>query len=90
MKGLQTLNVKLDVYDDVWGSINKVTAKRIMAPIKEVTAPKTFILSLPFPAMDGTAPKANLPWTITEGWDGVDPWDELPCTIWRTTDTRDL
>ena len=57
-----------------------------MAPIKELTVPKTFILSLPFPEIHGRAPWTNHQrWGVEEGWEGVDPWDALHCTIRRTS-----
>lgn len=90
MKGLQTLNVKLKVWPPGWQSINKETATQLLLPIKEVVRPKEFILSLPFPAMDGSIPLDPFPWSAVDGWDGIDPWDELRCTIRRVSDETEL
>jgi hypothetical protein len=89
MKGLKILNVKLHVWDS-WANLNEEAAKMLLAPIKEVTVPKTFILSLPFPAMNRGVPHtSHYPWEswrVDEGWAGIDPWDNaLHCTIHRTS-----
>ncbi|KAH8585659.1 hypothetical protein B0O99DRAFT_696262 [Bisporella sp. PMI_857] len=83
MPHLQTLQVKLDVYDVWWGSFNEESARILLNPIRAVTTPETFILSLPFPP-DTTDQFRVHSWSAARGWKGVDPWDELPCTIRRT------
>ncbi|KIN00784.1 hypothetical protein OIDMADRAFT_146108 [Oidiodendron maius Zn] len=90
MKGLQTLNVKLNVLSFTWQSINKETATQLLLPISEVVRPENFILSLPFPAMDGSPPEGNYAWAGVDGWEGIDPWDDLPCTIRRVLDRSEL
>jgi hypothetical protein len=85
MEGLQTLNVELDVLKIYWGSINEDTARQLLMPIKDVVRPKEFILSLPFPSMDGSVPLVLNSWSAIDGWDGIDPWDDLPCTIRRVS-----
>jgi hypothetical protein len=90
MKGLQTLNVKLKVWPAAWQSINKETATQLLLPIKEGVRPKEFILSLPFPAMDGSTPLNTFPWSAVDGWEGIDPWDDLHCTIRRVSDKTEL
>ena len=90
MKGLQRLNVKLNVSPYTWQNINKETATQLLLPIREVVRPKEFILSLTFPAMDGSPPEVNYDWAAVDGWEGTDPWDNLPCTIRRVLDRREL
>lgn len=90
MKGLQTLHVKLDVWPGVWQSINKEIATQLLQFIGEVVGPREFILSLPFPAMDGSPPQSTFPWSAIEGWEGSDPWDDLHCTIRRVSDPTEL
>lgn len=90
MKGLQRLNVKLNVRPYIWNNINKETATQLFLPIREVVRPKEFILSLTFPAMDGSPPEVNYTWAGVDGWEGIDPWDDLPCTIRRVLDINAL
>lgn len=85
MKGLQTLNVNLNVLLFTWQNINKETATQLLLPIRKVVRPKKFILSLPFPAMDGSPPEANYSWAGVDDWEGIDPWDDLPCTVRRVS-----
>jgi hypothetical protein len=85
MSGLHNLHVKLDVLAIYWGNINKSTARQLLFPIREVLRPKEFILSLPFPAMDGSVPLVAHSWSAIDGWEGTDPWDDLPCTIRRVS-----
>jgi hypothetical protein len=85
MNSLHTLDVKLDVLKVYWGSVNKDTARQLLLPIREVVRPKEFILSLPFPAMDGSVPLVTHSWSAIDGWEGTDPWDDLPCTIRRVS-----
>ncbi len=98
MKGLQTLLVDLNVgrggWSRSWGNMNETTAEELLAPIKEVTRPSTFILSLPFPQMDNSVAQREIrdqDFTVYEytlgvhgDWHGIDPWDALRCTIRRT------
>jgi hypothetical protein len=90
MKGLQTLHVKLDVWPGAWQSINKEIATQLLQFIGEVVGPREFILSLSFPAMDGSPPQSTFPWSAIEGWEGSDPWDDLHCTIRRVSDPTEL
>jgi hypothetical protein len=83
MKGLHTLNVKLDVFPLYWRVLNAETVQRLVSPIRKVIGPKDFILSLPFPAGDDTAAEVLLSRAAVDGWEGSNPWDELPCTIRR-------
>ncbi len=84
MKSLQSLYVKLEVSTD-WATLNKESAEILLEPIKQITRPKIFVLSLPFPAMkEGMAPVTRWFWAARNGWEGADPWDELHCTIQRT------
>jgi hypothetical protein len=98
MKGLRTLLVNLSICSDVWsrswGNMNETTSDELLAPIKEVTRPSTFILSLPFPRMKNSVAQREMrdrDFTVYEytlgvhgDWDGIDPWDALHCTIRRT------
>lgn len=83
MRGLQTLHVVLNVAPLFWSSLNRESTETLLPWIEKVTAPKTFILTLPFPVMVGKAPKSLFPWAVDEGWEGVDPWEKLPCTTER-------
>jgi hypothetical protein len=91
MKGLRTLHVKLDVLATYWMSLNEDVATRLMQPIKKVVIPTEFILSLPFPSMVGSVPRAaRFAWTAPDGWQGRDPWETLPCTVRRVSSFRDF
>jgi hypothetical protein len=81
MRGLQDLCVRLRVNRLFWGKLNMESAKTLLQPIREVTGPENFTLTLPFPAMDIEKPYPILSSSTSEGWQ--DPWDELPCTIRR-------
>ena len=70
--------------------LQPVKPKPLLLPIREVVRPKEFILSLTFPAMDGSPPEVNYDWAAVDGWEGTDPWDNLPCTIRRVLDRREL
>ena len=97
MAGLKTLIVKLEIDFPTptsnWGNLNQETSDILLAPILGVIRPTTFILSLPFPAMDSEVARAErlaklnwyqLPTAVGASWEGVDPWDALPhCTIRR-------
>ena len=85
MRNLENLHVELHGIGPSWATFNKESAKVLLKPIKEVTRPTTFILTLPFSAMhEGMKPVTTYEWSARNGWEGVDPWEELPCTIRRT------
>ena len=81
MESLENLEVKLIVSFE-WHTLNKESAEILLAPIKRVARPKTFVLSLPFPAMvEGMAAVTIFISGATKGWEGSDPWDDLNCTV---------
>jgi len=85
MSNLQSLHVKLQVLDFYWGYLNPESSTKLLGPIKKVTIPENFTLSLPFPAMNGAVmPPVAYSWCVGENWEGSDPWDELPCIVERT------
>lgn len=74
-------------------TLNAESAAILLAPIRKVTLPNEFILSLPFPEMHiGMASEttAGWWWAARNGWEGADPWETLPCIIRRTANVRDL
>jgi hypothetical protein len=82
MQNLQNLHVKLDVRDAWWGSFDPKVARVLLEPIRKVTTPETFILTLPFPP--GVASRLRInSWSADKNWKGADPWEELLCTIHR-------
>jgi hypothetical protein len=83
MQILQDLRVRLYANGLFWGSLNKENAKILLQPIREITVPENFTLTLPFLAMDSGKSMVITPWPAVEGWQGVDAWYELPCTIRR-------
>ncbi|KAH7342628.1 hypothetical protein BKA65DRAFT_294953 [Rhexocercosporidium sp. MPI-PUGE-AT-0058] len=91
MTGLRQLYVKLNV-DDRWEAISLDNATELLEPIKQVTQPNHFVLSLPFPAMYENMPPPVLSgrW-VAKGWEGSDPWDNLSnCKIQRVGVPRAL
>ncbi|KAL2071917.1 hypothetical protein VTL71DRAFT_13152 [Oculimacula yallundae] len=85
MTGLRQLYVKLHVGDN-WATINLDSAAVLLEPVKQVTRPELFVLTLPFPAMYEGMPPVNsrMPGKAINGWEGFDPWDDLPnCKIRR-------
>lgn len=82
MQNLKCLSVKLNVRDAWWGSFDPESCDMLLEPIKKVTRPDTFILTLPFPA-DSTSRLRINSWSADKDWKGVDPWDDLQCTIQR-------
>lgn len=82
MQNLDNLEVELMITFE-WNTLNKESAEILLAPIKRVTRPKNFVLSLPFPAMAEGMTPVSFPYEATKGWEGSDPWDDLNCTIRR-------
>lgn len=66
-QGLQTLHVELNVYPPNSQNLNKNTATQLLMPIRDVERPKSFILSLPFRAVDGFPPAIIHPWSAVDG-----------------------
>ena len=90
MVGLRELHVKLCVCD-TWATLNKEAASYLLEPIKQVTRPEVFTLTLPFPPMyKGMQPVVHRgSWAANNGWEGSDPWDDLPnCTIQRVSSSE--
>lgn len=83
LRSLRTLEVHLEVVPPYWQIINEQNIRVLLEPVRQVTKPETFVLKLPFQAMDGRRPAWNFPWSAVNGWHGADPWEELPCTIQR-------
>jgi hypothetical protein len=52
MCGLRSLHVRLDVRWHTWQSLNEPSARKLLDPIRAVTAPAEFVLYLPFPAIE--------------------------------------
>lgn len=78
MTGLRRLHVKLYVTRE-WVAFNQDSAAELLEPVKQVTQPDSFLLSLPFPAMyEGMPPVTRGPGAARNGWEGSDPWDDLP------------
>lgn len=95
MTGLHELHVKLKFSSESprWATLNKEAAAVLLEPIKQVTKPDVFILSLPFPAMHEGMSFVIRRWrgAATNEWEGSDPWDDLPnCTIRRVQDHQEL
>ncbi|KAH8819033.1 hypothetical protein F5884DRAFT_743467 [Xylogone sp. PMI_703] len=83
MEGLEDLEVELATLRD-WGMLSREAADILLAPIKQVTRPKRFILILPFEEMLEEMTSVNWPrYGPTRGWPGSDPWNDLSCTIRR-------
>jgi hypothetical protein len=80
MQKLQNLHVKLDVRDAWWGSFDPEFARVLLDPIRKVTTPETFILTLLFPP-DVINRLLIKSWSTDKNWDDADPWEQLPCTI---------
>lgn len=92
MAGLRELHVKLNVTTE-WATLNKEAAADLLEPIKQVTKPEFFLLSLPFPAMyEGMPPMTRRwSWAARNGWEGSDPWGDLPnCMIRRAETYQEL
>ena len=68
MEGLQRLHVRLLV-NDGWYTLNRESAAELLEPVKQVTRPQSFVLSIPIPAMyEGMSlPSRPSPWTATNG-----------------------
>lgn len=90
MEGLHELHVKLFVCDYTWANLNKDAAAYLLEPVKQVTRPEVFTITLPFPPMyEGMPPEARGSWRALNGWEGSDPWDDLPnCTIQRISSSE--
>ncbi|KAH8816613.1 hypothetical protein F5884DRAFT_228449 [Xylogone sp. PMI_703] len=69
MQNLEDLHVALLLPVFEGESWARETALKLTIPIKQVTRPKHFILSLPLARLEET--------------EGIDPWEELPCTVVR-------
>lgn len=91
MAGLRRLHIKLFVNQE-WATFSQDSAAELLKPIKQVTQPDLFLLSLPFPAMyEGMPPTTEGPGAAKNGWEGSDPWDDLPnCMIRRVENTNEL
>ncbi|KAH6717536.1 hypothetical protein BKA61DRAFT_288403 [Leptodontidium sp. MPI-SDFR-AT-0119] len=90
MEGLHELHVKLFVCDYTWANLNKDAAAYLLEPVKQVTRPELFTITLPFPPMyEGMPPEVRGSWRALNGWEGSDPWDDLPnCTIQRISSSE--
>lgn len=84
MQNLQNIHVKLDVRDIWWGSFDPQVADMLLEPIRKVTTPKIFSLTLPFPSDVTNRFRIN-PWSADKNWKGTDFWDELPCIVKRVS-----
>lgn len=85
MTGLHQLDVHLRV-DYAWDYLNRESAAEMLGPIKQVTRPNDFVLSVPIPAVyEGMPlPHPRVLWAARNVWEGSDPWDDLPdCKIRR-------
>ena len=85
MTGLRQLDVYLRI-DSEWNILNLESAAELLGPIKQVTRPNNFVLSIPIPAMyEGMLlPHTRVLWAAQNGWKGSDPWEDLPnCKIRR-------
>ena len=92
MTGLRELHIKLNVTTE-WATLNREAAADLLEPIKQVTEPKVFLLSLPFPATYKGMPHITRRWSwaAKNGWEGSDPWDDLPnCMIRRVETYQEL
>jgi hypothetical protein len=92
MAGLRELHIKLNVTTE-WATLNREAATELLEPIKQVTKPEVFLLSLPFPAMYKGMPHVIMRWSwaARNGWEGSDPWDDLPnCMIRRVETYQEL
>ncbi|KAH7319503.1 hypothetical protein BKA65DRAFT_541580 [Rhexocercosporidium sp. MPI-PUGE-AT-0058] len=92
MTGLRQLYVKLNV-DETWAVLSLHSATELLEPIKQVTQPDHFVLSLPFPPMYENMPPPTIRsrWVAKSGWEGSDPWDDLSnCKIQRVGVPRAL
>jgi hypothetical protein len=92
MAGLRELHIKLNVTTE-WATLNREAATELLEPIKQVTKPEIFLLSLPFPAMYKGMPHVTIRWSwaARNGWEGSDPWDDLPnCMIRRVETYQEL
>ncbi|KAE9364359.1 hypothetical protein N431DRAFT_563682 [Stipitochalara longipes BDJ] len=90
--GLRELHIKLNVPGE-WATLNREAAVELLEPLRQVTKPEVFLLSLPFPAMYEGMPHITMRWSwaARNGWEGSDPWDELPnCTIRRVQSYQEL
>jgi hypothetical protein len=88
MAGLRELHIKLKITAE-WATLNREAAAELLEPIKQVTRPEAFLLSLPFPAMYEGMPHATARWSwaARNGWEGSDPWDDLPNCMIRRVET---
>ena len=92
MAGLRELHIKLNATTE-WATLNREAAVDLLEPIKQVTKPEVFLLSLPFPAMYEGMPHVTRRWSwaARNGWEGSDPWDDLPnCMIRRVEAYQEL
>jgi hypothetical protein len=91
MAGLRELHIKLNVTTE-WVTMNREAAAELLEPIKQVTKPDIFLLSLPFLAMcEVPHTTVRWIWATSNGWEGSDPWDDLPnCTLRRVETYQEL
>ncbi|KAH8812411.1 hypothetical protein F5884DRAFT_877979 [Xylogone sp. PMI_703] len=83
MESLEDFQVELFVSQD-WAMLNREATDILLAPIKQITRPKRFILILPFEEMLEEMTPVNWPiYGPTRGWEGSDPWNDLRCTVQR-------
>ena len=68
MQSLKTLEVRMDVIPALWKHLDPEIARVLLEPIRNVTAPETFVLTLPFLQKGGNV-------------ESIDDWDSLPCKI---------
>ncbi|KAL2076238.1 hypothetical protein VTL71DRAFT_1181 [Oculimacula yallundae] len=84
MTGLRQLHVRLEIGWE-WEKLSHHSAVELLGPVKQVTKPDLFVLTLPFPAMyEGMKFRTSGGPEVAKGWEGSDPWDELPnCEVRR-------
>lgn len=81
MQNLLSLHVTLRPDYICCRNLNGERAEIFLESVIKVTTPDTFVLTLPFPWIDGTEQHMKFPRARIPGSPDKDPWDELLCTI---------
>jgi hypothetical protein len=89
MQNLRELHVKIYVQDIRWGSFDSKSAEMLLGPIKKLTDPEIFVLSLHFPVDNTNQFRINI-WSVERGWRGPDPWEKLQYDIQRVENFASL